>query len=164
MLLLKAYNVYSIRTGRASVIFQIFANCMAYGNSCLNPILYAFFSTNYRQAFWSIICCGRRSNPAHIHVNGNCEMEYQTGKPTFHKSPPIVNVDGENATLGNRNEDTNGGIELHPLLKDGQVLIISTWHLTLPYKIELFKWGYIFVHLYQQLLTSTRGQKFRISR
>ena len=121
VLLLKAYNVYSIRTGRASVIFQIFANCMAYGNSCLNPILYAFFSTNYRQAFWSIICCGRRSNPAHIHVNGNCEMEYQTGKPTFHKSPPILNIDGENATLGNRDDDTNAGIELHPLLNNGQV-------------------------------------------
>ena len=52
-------------------------------------------------------------------------MEYQTGKPTFHKSPPLLNIDGENATLGNRDEDTNAGIELHPLLKDGQVREIT---------------------------------------
>ena len=123
MLLLKAFNVYSIQTGQASVIFQIFANCMAYGNSCLNPILYAFFSTNYRQAFWSIICCGRRSNTAQMNVNGNVDLEYQTGKPTYHKSPPMINID-EDATIGNRAEDTNAGMELHPLMHNGQVCIL----------------------------------------
>ena len=32
-------------------LFQIVAHCLAYCNSCLNPILYAFFSPNFRHAF-----------------------------------------------------------------------------------------------------------------
>lgn len=32
-------------------ILQIVAHCLAYCNSCLNPILYAFFSPNFRHAF-----------------------------------------------------------------------------------------------------------------
>ena len=80
---------------------------MAYGNSCLNPILYAFFSTNYRQAFWSIICCGRRSiNAPPIGVNG-VHADYQTGRATYHKSPPI-----EEQTVKDGN-----AMELRPLVK-----------------------------------------------
>ena len=63
VLLLKAYNVYQIREGSAALIFQIIANCLAYCNSCLNPILYAFFSPNFRSAFASIISCGKSNSP-----------------------------------------------------------------------------------------------------
>ncbi|XP_048764554.1 allatostatin-A receptor-like isoform X2 [Ostrea edulis] len=33
------------------------ANCLAYMNSCVNPILYAFLSENFRRSFRRLICC-----------------------------------------------------------------------------------------------------------
>ena len=57
LLLLKAFGIYS--TGNKFITLMVFAQCLAYCNSCMNPILYAFFSTNYRAAFWEIISCGK---------------------------------------------------------------------------------------------------------
>ena len=37
----------------ALIVLQIASHCFAYFNSCLNPILYAFFSPNFRAAFFS---------------------------------------------------------------------------------------------------------------
>ena len=34
----------------ASFVFRIVAHCLSYGNSCINPILYAFLSENFRKA------------------------------------------------------------------------------------------------------------------
>jgi len=33
------------------VAFQIVATCLAYANSCMNPVIYAFLSENFRQSF-----------------------------------------------------------------------------------------------------------------
>ena len=88
---------------------------MAYGNSCLNPILYAFFSTNYRQAFWSIICCGRRSITAPPNALNGVHAEYQTGRATFHKSPPL-----EDQTKDENNENGNA-MELRPLVQTAKI-------------------------------------------
>ena len=32
-------------------------NCLAYMNSCVNPILYAFLSENFRRSFRKLLCC-----------------------------------------------------------------------------------------------------------
>ena len=48
----------------AGIIAQMLANCLAYFNSCMNPILYAFLSSRFRQSFKQALCCGRH------HVTG----------------------------------------------------------------------------------------------
>ena len=45
----------------AGTVVNMLANCLAYFNSCMNPILYAFLSTQFRQRFKQALCCGRRS-------------------------------------------------------------------------------------------------------
>ncbi|KAK4475999.1 hypothetical protein MN116_001233 [Schistosoma mekongi] len=42
-------------------IIQILGNCLAYGNSSINPILYTFLSEKFRTAFLKLIC-NRKSN------------------------------------------------------------------------------------------------------
>ncbi|MEQ2218386.1 hypothetical protein XENOCAPTIV_002460 [Xenoophorus captivus] len=34
----------------ATFAFRIVSHCLSYGNSCINPILYAFLSENFRKA------------------------------------------------------------------------------------------------------------------
>lgn len=36
---------------------QMTCNCLAYMNSCVNPILYAFLSENFRRSFRKLLCC-----------------------------------------------------------------------------------------------------------
>jgi allatostatin receptor len=36
---------------------QMTCNCLAYVNSCVNPILYAFLSENFRRSFRKLLCC-----------------------------------------------------------------------------------------------------------
>jgi hypothetical protein len=51
VLLLRSFNLYDISMSGGLVALQVVAHCLAYCNSCLNPILYAFFSPNFRTAF-----------------------------------------------------------------------------------------------------------------
>lgn len=41
-----------------AIAMQFAANCLAYMNSCVNPILYAFLSENFRRSFRKLLCCG----------------------------------------------------------------------------------------------------------
>ncbi|KAI4889299.1 hypothetical protein NFI96_011095 [Prochilodus magdalenae] len=41
----------------ASFAFRIASHCLAYGNSCVNPILYAFLSENFRKACRQVFTC-----------------------------------------------------------------------------------------------------------
>ena len=36
------------------ICVRVFCNCLAYTNSCINPILYAFFSESFRESFKSL--------------------------------------------------------------------------------------------------------------
>lgn len=56
------YQQYGQMYGNtAFILFQICAQVLSYSNSCLNPILYAFLSENFRKAFVRIfgflLCC-----------------------------------------------------------------------------------------------------------
>ncbi|XP_076003102.1 galanin receptor type 1b [Genypterus blacodes] len=41
----------------ASFAFRIISHCLSYGNSCINPILYAFLSENFRKACRQVFNC-----------------------------------------------------------------------------------------------------------
>ncbi|XP_049948052.1 allatostatin-A receptor-like [Schistocerca serialis cubense] len=56
ILVLKTVGMYDITT--AKVMLQIVSHVLAYMNSCVNPILYAFLSDNFRKAFRKVIYCG----------------------------------------------------------------------------------------------------------
>ncbi|XP_054730224.1 allatostatin-A receptor-like [Anastrepha obliqua] len=43
-----------------SVMVQIVSHVLAYTSSCVNPILYAFLSDNFRKAFRKIVVCGHQ--------------------------------------------------------------------------------------------------------
>ena len=65
---------------------QIVAHCLAYCNSCLNPILYAFFSPNFRHAFRKAmlpcvsVCSGaKRRLLASRDATGDDELNAGTG-------------------------------------------------------------------------------------
>lgn len=56
ILVLKSIERYEITN--TSVMFQIVSHVLAYMNSCVNPILYAFLSDHFRKAFRKVINCG----------------------------------------------------------------------------------------------------------
>ncbi|KAM6981122.1 galanin receptor type 1b [Aplochiton taeniatus] len=41
----------------ATFAFRIISHCLAYGNSCVNPLLYAFLSENFRKACRQVFTC-----------------------------------------------------------------------------------------------------------
>ncbi|GFR22861.1 allatostatin-A receptor [Trichonephila clavata] len=60
VLVLKSVNAYDLNP--ANIVIQITSHILAYMNSCVNPILYAFLSDNFRKAFRKVIYCNSRYN------------------------------------------------------------------------------------------------------
>ena len=44
-------------TGKAYEVIRVLWNCMAYGNSCANPIIYNYVSREFRKSFKEVVCC-----------------------------------------------------------------------------------------------------------
>ncbi|XP_055294786.1 allatostatin-A receptor-like isoform X2 [Sitodiplosis mosellana] len=59
ILVLKSLKLYG--NSHITVIIQIISHVLAYTNSCVNPVLYAFLSDNFRKAFRKIkcVCCAK---------------------------------------------------------------------------------------------------------
>lgn len=60
VLLLKSLDAYQMNV--IGLVIQITGHVMAYMNSCVNPILYAFLSENFRKAFRKVIVCWSSSS------------------------------------------------------------------------------------------------------
>jgi len=56
LLVLKSVGLFEPNTS-LSVIIQITSHVLAYMNSCVNPVLYAFLSDNFRKAFRKVVYC-----------------------------------------------------------------------------------------------------------
>lgn len=41
-------------------VFEVLARCLAYSNSCINPVIYNFASREFRRHFWEVLHCTRR--------------------------------------------------------------------------------------------------------
>ena len=46
-------------TTETGVLGLMLANCLAYFNSIMNPIMYAFLSSQFRHSFKQALCCDR---------------------------------------------------------------------------------------------------------
>ncbi|XP_055588424.1 allatostatin-A receptor-like [Uranotaenia lowii] len=57
ILVLKSVGVFVADT-YFKISLQIFSHVLAYTSSCINPLLYAFLSDNFRKAFRKIVYCG----------------------------------------------------------------------------------------------------------
>ncbi|XP_013790687.1 allatostatin-A receptor-like [Limulus polyphemus] len=57
VLLLKSLDKYEMKLRPGRVVFQVTSHILAYTNSCVNPILYAFLSDNFRKAFRKVVTC-----------------------------------------------------------------------------------------------------------
>lgn len=73
ILVLKSVDMYEITN--TSVMVQIVSHVLAYMNSCVNPILYAFLSENFRKAFRKVIYCGPDRSHLPGHINGRPDQE-----------------------------------------------------------------------------------------
>jgi len=64
------------------IVIRLAANCLAYANSCLNPILYAFLSDNFRSGLVRLCCRGdvRHRNAATEH-RGRRDRELTREQP-----------------------------------------------------------------------------------
>lgn len=59
----------------ASFVFRIVSHCLSYGNSCVNPILYAFLSENFRRARHQVFTCHFLFPPPSNTTVTRCRME-----------------------------------------------------------------------------------------
>ncbi|KAB7507088.1 Allatostatin-A receptor [Armadillidium nasatum] len=85
VLLLKSLDMYDMTTFK--VFVQIFGQVLAYMNSCINPILYAFLSEPFRKAFRKVISCG----PNRKSTNGRIAYEgAQNSRTADHQRQSIV--------------------------------------------------------------------------
>lgn len=76
VLVLKSVNSYPITPFR--IVVQITSHILAYMNSCVNPILYAFLSENFRKAFHKIIACNQKQTSALNKITQENKTERET--------------------------------------------------------------------------------------
>ncbi|GFN79896.1 G-protein coupled receptor [Plakobranchus ocellatus] len=71
ILFMQAFDKYPAEEATLALLFA--SNCLAYMNSCVNPILYAFLSENFRRSFCKFLCCS----------SGSRRMEYERTNARF---------------------------------------------------------------------------------
>ena len=119
VLLLKSLHIYDINSS-ARLIFQIVTQCLAYCNSCLNPILYAFFSPNFRLAFLTAMSCATKRNGmngGNVRLRGNGT----NGQVTAAEAPRPSAVESARRIGKSEVSDNEFEMELQPLVSTTKV-------------------------------------------
>ncbi|XP_053105046.1 galanin receptor type 1 isoform X2 [Hemicordylus capensis] len=70
---------------QASFLFRITAHCLAYSNSSVNPIIYAFLSENFRKAYKQVFKCqiGNKSSLNEVKESKNSDKPSTKGDHMF---------------------------------------------------------------------------------
>jgi len=99
------------------IVFQITAHVLAYTNSCLNPLLYAKMSNNFRRGFSQllpILCSARR--PSHLGYEMTSRRRGRSSRNGDIQPEEIR--DGETCApqegLAGENTDLNGALTMAP--------------------------------------------------
>ena len=86
---------------RYFVVSQIVSTCVAYMNSCINPILYAFLSDNFRKSFRKLLCPSRWE-PVRLEIERTCNPA---------KSVALTTTRTNNTDETTLNNNGNGGLQ-----------------------------------------------------
>jgi len=88
LLVLKSVELFEPDTS-LGVIIQITSHVLAYMNSCVNPVLYAFLSDNFRKAFRKVVYC--RSIGFNL-PNGDARQPNNNGEKCDIRQPLFTNT------------------------------------------------------------------------
>lgn len=75
-----------------AIAAQMVSNCLAYMNSCVNPILYAFLSDNFRRSFRKLLCCDYGKGTKFEYERTNIRIENKPEKPATPPPHPASNT------------------------------------------------------------------------
>jgi allatostatin receptor len=75
------------------VAFMTISQILCYGNSCVNPILYAFLSENFRKGFRRILCMGSK-HASRMDFERTNTRPLLTGATTLRSLGPSTNENG----------------------------------------------------------------------
>ena len=85
ILVIQNFGTYNYSMFTVGVVLA--SQCLAYMNSCVNPILYSFLSTDFRRSFRKLLCCGKGSSvdrgnyKVKIQAKGNLESSFSVFQP-----------------------------------------------------------------------------------
>ena len=113
--LLVFYYVEKLPDNRVYMLFTIFSYCLAYFNSCVNPLIYHCASQDFRDSFREVARCGRRQKHTSKHttvadahmVQDDCGVNAQ-----------MITVNISNGTSKNAHINTEGEFEMPQLCAD----------------------------------------------
>ena len=106
-------NFGNFAQGIPAIAAQMVSNCLAYMNSCVNPILYAFLSDNFRRSFRKLLCCGYGQSNKFDYERTNVKIEKSEKTATTIPQPQSNNTTGTSTTnlqTYYNNETVNGSV------------------------------------------------------
>ncbi|VDN96177.1 unnamed protein product [Rodentolepis nana] len=91
-------------------VFHVMGNVLAYANSCVNPILYAFFSDSFRAGFASLICMDK-SKMRDVRCESNADQTEMLSVRNYSNRKHVASEQEE--TLKNTNSNNRSMKKTH---------------------------------------------------
>jgi len=87
-------------------VYRVLAHCLAYANSCMNPVIYSYVSTDFRRRFCDVMIASRS---CHCHRDQSSEVD----QPEVPITPSMRNASYEAIALERRSKMPSDYVELH---------------------------------------------------